>query len=351
MEQTLGKRIVHHRKKLGLTQDQLAEQLGVTAQAVSKWENDQSCPDITMLPKLAAIFGITTDALLGSTPAEPVTATHVTVEDAWDDDDDEDDDEDGGGLHIHKGNWEFKWDGGRRGALTIALLVLAIGGQLLAARLLNRDIGFWSITWTSAFLIFGFMGFLRRFRFWELGAFLVGGYFVLDNWQVLPFTVGSELIFPLILLLFGLSLLLDAFRRPKKSRYSFKRKGTCGNIPSKHARDFSVEDGFLSYSGSFGDDRQEVVLPLLTGGEINTSFGDFTLDLSGVEAVGSPCRMEVNTSFGEATILVPKRFAVKAASSASFAEVSVVGHPDPDPQGIIAVEANASFGNIVIRYI
>ena len=94
MEQTLGKRIVHHRKKLGLTQDQLAEQLGVTAQAVSKWENDQSCPDITMLPKLAAIFGITTDALLGSTPAEPVTATHVTVEDAWDDDDDDDDDED-----------------------------------------------------------------------------------------------------------------------------------------------------------------------------------------------------------------------------------------------------------------
>lgn len=65
MEQTLGKRIVAHRKRLGLTQDQLAEQLGVTAQAVSKWENDQSCPDITMLPKLAEIFGITTDELLG----------------------------------------------------------------------------------------------------------------------------------------------------------------------------------------------------------------------------------------------------------------------------------------------
>ena len=50
MEQTLGKRIEENRKKLGLTQDQLAEKLGVTAQAVSKWENDQSCPDITMLP-------------------------------------------------------------------------------------------------------------------------------------------------------------------------------------------------------------------------------------------------------------------------------------------------------------
>ena len=36
MEQTLGKRIMHHRKRLGLTQDQLAEKCGVTAQAVSK---------------------------------------------------------------------------------------------------------------------------------------------------------------------------------------------------------------------------------------------------------------------------------------------------------------------------
>ena len=46
MEKTLGKRIMLHRKALGLTQEQLAEKLGVTAQAVSKWENDQSCPDI-----------------------------------------------------------------------------------------------------------------------------------------------------------------------------------------------------------------------------------------------------------------------------------------------------------------
>lgn len=53
MEETLGKRIVFHRKRLGLTQDALAERMGVTAQAVSKWENDQSCPDIGALPKLA----------------------------------------------------------------------------------------------------------------------------------------------------------------------------------------------------------------------------------------------------------------------------------------------------------
>ena len=51
METTLGKRIAALRRDKGLKQDELAQQLGVTPQAVSKWENDQTCPDITLLPE------------------------------------------------------------------------------------------------------------------------------------------------------------------------------------------------------------------------------------------------------------------------------------------------------------
>lgn len=61
---TLGSRIVKLRKEKGLTQEELAEKLGVSAQAISKWENDASCPDITLLPTLASILGVTTDELL-----------------------------------------------------------------------------------------------------------------------------------------------------------------------------------------------------------------------------------------------------------------------------------------------
>ncbi len=64
MNITLGKKISDYRKALGLTQDQLAEKMNVSPQAVSKWENDISCPDISLLPKLAALFGITVDELL-----------------------------------------------------------------------------------------------------------------------------------------------------------------------------------------------------------------------------------------------------------------------------------------------
>ena len=62
---TLGNKIAQYRKSLNITQDALAQKLGVTNQAVSKWESDQCCPDVMLLPKLADIFGITIDALFG----------------------------------------------------------------------------------------------------------------------------------------------------------------------------------------------------------------------------------------------------------------------------------------------
>lgn len=64
MANTLGSRIAEFRKAKGITQDQLAEHMGVSSQAVSKWENDLSCPDITLLPRLADYFGVSIDKLL-----------------------------------------------------------------------------------------------------------------------------------------------------------------------------------------------------------------------------------------------------------------------------------------------
>ena len=61
---TVGMRIAGRRKELKMTQEELASKLGVSAQAVSKWENDASCPDISLLPKLVNVLDITTDELL-----------------------------------------------------------------------------------------------------------------------------------------------------------------------------------------------------------------------------------------------------------------------------------------------
>ena len=63
----LGKKIRQLRFKSGLTQEQLAEKLGIGAQSVSKWENAVAMPDITTLPLLAEIFGVSIDDLFDLT--------------------------------------------------------------------------------------------------------------------------------------------------------------------------------------------------------------------------------------------------------------------------------------------
>lgn len=71
MDIKLNEQIAFLRKQRGMTQEELALTLGVTNQSVSKWENNICCPDIQLLPKIAELFNVSVDALLGyKTPSE-----------------------------------------------------------------------------------------------------------------------------------------------------------------------------------------------------------------------------------------------------------------------------------------
>lgn len=70
MKETMGKIIKQLRKERGFTQEELAEQLGVTFQAVSKWENDSGMPDISQVVPLATVLGVSTDVLFGICKAD-----------------------------------------------------------------------------------------------------------------------------------------------------------------------------------------------------------------------------------------------------------------------------------------
>ena len=61
---TVGKNIAKLRKKYGFTQSELAEKLSVSDKAVSKLENGQGYPDITVFPLLSSIFGVSLDSIM-----------------------------------------------------------------------------------------------------------------------------------------------------------------------------------------------------------------------------------------------------------------------------------------------
>lgn len=65
MKESFGQRFQRLRKNAGLTQEEVAAKLNITPQAVSKWENDVSAPDISVLTELSDILNVTLDELLG----------------------------------------------------------------------------------------------------------------------------------------------------------------------------------------------------------------------------------------------------------------------------------------------
>lgn len=341
MEQTLGKRIIENRKRLGLTQDRLAEQLGVTAQAVSKWENNQSCPDITTLPRLAEIFGITTDELLGIEPPRKVHQAELITEK-----------DEPNGLNIENGTWEFKYDGGRKSGVGLALWVLLVGGLLLISNLLHWAAGLWEIAWPSALLLYGLWGLWPRFSLFRLSCSLFGGYNLLSNLGLLPYHLGKELLVPVLLLMFGLSLLANALKKDPKSSYQLSHNGQVIHDSSrKFMTSCSVEGETFECSTLFGSSRPKFEMERMSQGTIEVAFGELTVDLSGCQEIGEDCTIDANCSFGQLIILVPRKWRVEPLSSTAFASAEMIGDPAPDAKYLIRIQSEVSFGEVKIQYI
>lgn len=337
MESTLGKRIAANRKRLGLTQDQLADQLDITAQAVSKWENDLSCPDISILPKLADIFGISTDMLLGREPKIPVCETQVITEDKKQEN----------GFTYDNGKMDLHWEGIKLEGIGLACWVLLTGILYLVTRLLHIEVSFWNILWPSFLFVLGIFGLFPKFSAFRLGCALVGGYFLVDKLQLFSIELDNGIIFAVIILLIGISLLVDALRKSKKP---VSAKGNV-NIQGKIINDYNVDGNTFTYDAHFGSSIQMVQMDKLHTGNISTNFGEYTVDLTGVAELEDPCQLHADCSFGELTILVPRHFTIVPDSSTSFASFEIKGHPDSTSKGTIHLSADVSFGEISIRYL
>ena len=222
-----------------------------------------------------------------------------------------------------------------------------MGGLTFTARLLSWDVSFWSILWPSAFLVYGLKGLFPRFSVFSFGVTLIGAYYLIENLGVWSLDIAGKLVFPIIVVLFGLGLLFDALRKPKKPHFSFIRKGTnTSKTESKLTEDSEHFDSNLS----FGENTHVVTLSRMSSGSASVSFGELIVDLTQCGKIADGCKLDLNCSFGELHLRLPKHCRGVVNPGTAFGSVEYEGRPDPDADTVVHIDGNVSFGNMIIEY-
>ena len=330
-KETMGKRISDLRKSKGMTQEQLAQMVGVTAQAVSKWENDLSCPDISILPQLAEALGVTTDELLGRAPLQEVKS--------------EKDSDAKGHAHI-----SVKLRMSNVEKLVMALLLMGIGVIFLLNAFhvitLGEGITFWSVLWPFLVACMGIMACKSDLSPFTVGLFLFGVYMLLFNLGIIPaqYRLTWSMAWPAALILIGLTILLK-FLFP-----NWKRKGSLFEVDkSDPVFECTDEGGFLRVDSAFSSQTKKVEPgTLFTGAKVDSSFGNLVLDLTEAE-IQNGALIDADVSFGALTVQLPASVGVRADCNASFGGCDC---PPVDPNAPIQInlKGDVSFGKIEVKY-
>ena len=332
-KETMGKRISELRKSKGMTQEQLAQKVGVTAQAVSKWENDLSCPDISILPQLAEALGVTTDELLGCAPLE------ITTEEA-------------SGKAKNRAHVSVRLKMNTVEKLAFALLLMGIGLIFLLNAFhvieLGEGITFGSVLWPFLVACIGIMACRSDLSPFSIGLFLFGVYMLLFNLHIIPaqYKLTWAMAWPAVLILVGLTILIK-FLFPNRK----KRDGGLFEVEkSDPVFDCTDEGGFIRIDSAFSSQTKRITAGnSFTGAKVDSAFGSLVLDLSEAEIVNG-AMIDADVSFGSLTVRLPATVAVKSSCKASFGGCDC---PPFNPTAAIVVQLNGevSFGKIEVEYV
>ena len=342
-KETLGKRIAMLRKEKGLTQEQLAEKVGVSAQAVSKWENDVSCPDITLLPLLGDILGVTVDELLGVKPIEP----HVIILDK-----DETPNEE------KKKNRSFTWEWNKHkdsarwgtiafciGAILICLLFVLRSFPKLGLFLNYEDVTAWDYVWPILIFTVGLISihdhivFGSLFMLWGVYEFLC---------SAIPAMGAYQIKWYVVLLVIAIIMLVKTIIGKKHIICKVNRDGENGDHTP--VLDVTQDDNYLDADMSFGSGVITYDSDTLRGGSIDMNFGDYKVDLRKVRTFENDCLLKIDQNFGSLTIYLPQHVRLVKSSDTSFGSFATYGEPSPDASQAIIIRADVNFGTLQVKY-
>lgn len=343
--QTMGKRIASLRKKKGLTQDQLAQRLGVTPQAVSKWENDLSCPDISILPELARELDISVDVLLGRKAQEEKKEAKQYIVISKETEGDEEENMNTKGKVYMRFNLHGKWGG------ILAALVLVGAGVLfllqeMGVLTLAQDISIWGVVWPLLVLIAGLSSVASECNPCTLGITAFGLYKFLYNLGLLPraWQLTWSMAWPIIIIIIGLTI-LQSILLPKKP---VKVKKGRGNKSGRLVSTCEYREGLLHVECAFGDMHPAPTGPFI-GGDVEVDFGNCVLDLTQCESFAENSTLKADVNFGELTVIVPSCVKVIMASESSFGSCTQPSDPG-ETTCTLLVKGDCSFGNLQVQY-
>lgn len=327
---TMGKRIAQLRKDKGMTQEQLAEKLGVSAQAVSKWENDISCPDIALLPLLAGTLGVTTDELLGIEPIEP----HVVVVNSDKD---------------RKKNWSMDVElGAKHNGIVFGCMLLLLGIIYLIAQIdgvpITTEGNLWWIVLSLLILGTGIGSFRKRFSFIGLGLILFSGYLFYVKTINTSASIAFNYIWPAAVVLIALGIIFPI--ATKRKNYIYHGKHGEGKTPRVSYKEV---EGYVNMDCAFCDEKRAFAEGEFKGADIDISFGSFEMDLTASTSFANNCIIKIDASFGSLTLIVPPSVNVVKSMNNSFASCSIHGKSNPDATQTLFVKGNISFGSVDIK--
>lgn len=325
---SMGKRIMQLRKAAGMTQEQLSAMVGVTPQAVSKWENDISCPDIATLPHLAEIFGVSTDALLGreDMDTEAVRAAYAKE------------------SSVRKQK--------SRGGIYFGILVAAAGLALLCGQFIDIPFQPWGVIWSAVLMGLGVAWVVQRFNFLALGVALLGLYYLMNNLGVqMPFAMSWGVALSAFLVLLGLTILWDhLFPHAEKDAKKWEDWGPGSDYVRRHAESaFSDEDGQVQLKSVFAENTYATNTPLFRGGNMEVRFGHGVLDMRTLQSVAADAVLHVEISFGSGEVWLPRGLRADLSVSKSCGDCEEHAAPAPDAKPI-RIEGSVSFGSLEIHY-
>ncbi len=281
---TLGEKIKEARKQAGISQEQLAEKMGISRSAVAKWEVNNGMPDIENLKLLANLLGVTIDYLVDENEDfEKIAEKEEPRE---------------GGNKIKKIK-SIMWG--------IALISVGIVFALNALNIADFDM-FFDGWWTLFIIVPCAVDlFVEREKTGNIIGLIIGVFLLLCCREILSFSMLWKMLIPAIIVIVGLKMILSGLLGNKADEIIANIKASGGETKVGTAI-FSGQD--MNYDGE-----------VFEGAELSAIFGGVECNLKNA-IIEKDCAIKIEAIFGGIDIFVPDNVNVSVKSNCIFGGIS-----------------------------